>query len=69
MDGIGTMAVTTVGILLTDLAYFIPITYTPSYYIDRQHSHIGFSRFSTLLHTLVDAWRVAWLIDSAGSIA
>lgn len=32
MDGTGTMAVTTVSILLTDLAYFIPITYTPSLY-------------------------------------
>ncbi|EMR82571.1 putative riboflavin transporter mch5 protein [Botrytis cinerea BcDW1] len=37
MDGTGAMAVTTAGVLLTDLAYFIPITYTPSYYIDRQH--------------------------------
>lgn len=33
MDGTGAMAVTTAGVLLTDLAYFIPITYTPSYYI------------------------------------
>lgn len=42
MDGTGVMAVTTAGVLLTDLAYFIPITYTPSYYIDRQHlSHEG----------------------------
>ncbi|OGM40896.1 monocarboxylate transporter [Aspergillus bombycis] len=37
MDGTGVMAVTTAGLVLTDLAYFIPITYTPSYYIDRQH--------------------------------
>ncbi|CAG8212159.1 unnamed protein product [Penicillium nalgiovense] len=37
MDGTGAMALTTAGVLLTDLAYFIPITYTPSYYIDRQH--------------------------------
>ncbi|KZF20558.1 MFS general substrate transporter [Xylona heveae TC161] len=37
MDGTGAMALTTVGVLLTDLAYFIPITYIPSYYIDRQH--------------------------------
>ena len=31
------MALTTAGVLLTDLAYFIPITYTPRYYIDRQN--------------------------------
>ncbi|KAI9371760.1 MFS general substrate transporter [Aspergillus egyptiacus] len=37
VDGTGAMAVTTAGVLLTDVAYFIPITYTPSYYIDRQH--------------------------------
>ncbi|KAI4133105.1 MAG: hypothetical protein LQ338_000370 [Usnochroma carphineum] len=36
MDGTGAMAATTAGVLLTDLAYFIPITYVPSYYIDRQ---------------------------------
>ena len=30
------MAATTAGVLLTDMAYFIPITYAPSYYIDRQ---------------------------------
>lgn len=37
MDGTGAMAATTAGVLLTDLAYFIPITYAPRYYIDRQH--------------------------------
>jgi MFS family permease len=37
MDGTGAMAGTTLAVLLTDLAYFIPITYIPSYYIDRQH--------------------------------
>ncbi|PWY80875.1 MFS general substrate transporter [Aspergillus sclerotioniger CBS 115572] len=37
LDGTGAMALTTAGVLLTDLAYFIPITYVPSYYIDRQH--------------------------------
>ena len=36
MDGTGAMAATSLGVLLTDLAYFIPITYAPSYYIDRQ---------------------------------
>lgn len=37
LDGTGAMALTTIGVLLTDLAYFIPITYTPRYYIDRQN--------------------------------
>ncbi|KAE8141019.1 major facilitator superfamily domain-containing protein [Aspergillus pseudotamarii] len=37
MDGTGVMAVTNAGLVLTDLAYFIPITYTPSYSIDWQH--------------------------------
>lgn len=34
-DRTGAMAATTAGVLLTDMAYFIPITYLPSYYIDR----------------------------------
>lgn len=37
LDGTGAMAVTTAGVLLTDVAYFIPITFIPRYYIDRQH--------------------------------
>ncbi|KAL2821291.1 MFS general substrate transporter [Aspergillus cavernicola] len=37
IDGTGVMAATTAGVFFTDLAYFIPITYTPSYYIDRQN--------------------------------
>jgi MFS family permease len=35
-DGTGAMAVTTAGTLFTDLAYFIPITYLPAYYLSRQ---------------------------------
>ena len=37
MDGTRAMAATITGVLLTDTAYFIPITYALSYYIDRQH--------------------------------
>lgn len=37
LDGTGAMALTTAGAVLTDLAYFIPMTYIPSYYIARQH--------------------------------
>ncbi|KAH0290604.1 MFS general substrate transporter, partial [Aureobasidium sp. EXF-3399] len=36
-DGTGAMAITTAGTLFTDLAYFIPITYLPAYYLSRQH--------------------------------
>jgi MFS family permease len=36
-DGTGAMVVTTIGTLFTDLAYFIPITYLPAYYLARQH--------------------------------
>ena len=35
-DGTGAMALTTAGAVLTDLAYYIPMTYIPSYYIARQ---------------------------------
>lgn len=37
LDGTGAMALTTIGVLLTDLAYFIPVTYVSSYYIARQN--------------------------------
>ncbi|KAL8787398.1 MAG: hypothetical protein Q9195_007773, partial [Heterodermia aff. obscurata] len=35
-DGTGAMALTTAGAVLTDLAYYIPMTYIPAYYIARQ---------------------------------
>jgi len=37
LDGTGAMAFTTLGVLFVDLAYFIPITYLPSYYLSRRH--------------------------------
>jgi MFS family permease len=37
VDGTGAMVATTLGLLLTDLAYFIPVTYVPSYYLARQN--------------------------------
>jgi MFS family permease len=60
MDGTGAMAVTSVGALLMDLAYFIPITYTPSYYIDRQglpHEEIltGSAAFAYQLLAILNA--------------
>lgn len=36
-DGTGAMAATTAGLLFTDLAYFIPITFVPGYYIERHN--------------------------------
>ncbi|KFA80335.1 hypothetical protein S40288_09607 [Stachybotrys chartarum IBT 40288] len=41
MDGTGAMAVTTAGVLLTDIAYFIPVTHIPRYYLVRQHQSPG----------------------------
>jgi MFS family permease len=35
-DGTGAMVMTTAGTLFTDLAYFIPITYLPAYFLSRQ---------------------------------
>jgi MFS family permease len=35
-DGMGAMAVTTAGVFLVEWAYFIPITYIPTYYLARQ---------------------------------
>ena len=35
-DGTGAMALTTAGVVLTDMAYFIPMTYIPSYYMARE---------------------------------
>ncbi|KAL9632182.1 MAG: hypothetical protein Q9164_005482 [Protoblastenia rupestris] len=37
LDGTGAMALTTAGAVLTDLAYFIPVTFIPSYYVARQY--------------------------------
>ncbi|PHH90506.1 hypothetical protein CDD83_3470 [Cordyceps sp. RAO-2017] len=35
-DGTGAMALTTIGVLFVELAYFVPVTYVPSYYLVRQ---------------------------------
>lgn len=36
-DGTGAMAASTAGIFFVDLAYFVPIIYIPSYFLERQH--------------------------------
>jgi MFS family permease len=61
MDGTGAMAVTSVGALLMDLAYFIPITYTPSYYIDRQ----GLSHEEVLTGSAAFAYQLLAILNAA----
>ncbi|QKX63866.1 uncharacterized protein TRUGW13939_11037 [Talaromyces rugulosus] len=61
MDGTGAMAVTSVGALLMDLAYFIPITYTPSYYIDRQ----GLSHDEVLTGSAAFAYQLLAILNAA----
>ncbi|PQE16188.1 monocarboxylate transporter protein [Rutstroemia sp. NJR-2017a BVV2] len=36
VDGTGAMSLTTAGVFLTDMAYLVPMTYIPRYYLDRQ---------------------------------
>lgn len=36
LDGTGAMSITTATLFLVDLAYLVPMTYIPSYYLDRQ---------------------------------
>lgn len=36
LDGTGAMAVTTAGLFFVEWAYFVPVTYVPSYYLARQ---------------------------------
>lgn len=38
-DGTGAMLVTTLGVFFVEWAYFVPITYVPSYYLIRQGLH------------------------------
>ncbi|KAF5869447.1 putative riboflavin transporter mch5 protein [Botrytis fragariae] len=74
MDGTGAMAITTTGVLhtnfkmlnysLTDLAYFIPITYMPSYYIDRQH----LSQEEALTGSAAFAYRLLAILNAASCI-
>jgi len=61
MDGTGAMAVTTAGILLVDLAYLIPITYLPSYYIDRQR----LSQEQALTGSAAFAYQLLAIINAA----
>lgn len=64
MDGTGAMALTTAGIVLMDLAYFIPITYIPSYYIDRQR----LSHQDTLTGSAAFAYQLLAILNAASSV-
>lgn len=64
IDGTGAMAATTAGVLLTDLAYFIPITYVPSYYIDRQH----LSYEEALTGSAAFAYQLLAILNSASCV-
>lgn len=64
MDGTGAMAVTTAGVLLTDLAYFIPITYLPSYYIAKQ----GLSDHAALTGSAAFAYQLLAILNAASCV-
>ncbi|ETS81753.1 hypothetical protein PFICI_06755 [Pestalotiopsis fici W106-1] len=64
LDGTGAMALTTAGVLLTDLAYFIPITYTPSYYITRQ----GLSSEESLEGSAAFAYQLLAILNVASCV-
>ena len=64
VDGTGAMAATSAGVLLTDLAYFIPITYAPSYYIDRQ----GLSHEDALTGSAAFVYQLLAILNAASCI-
>lgn len=64
VDGTGAMALTTAGVVMMDLAYFIPITYIPSYYIDRQH----LSHQDTLTGSAAFAYQLLAILNAASSV-
>lgn len=62
-DSISRLA-TTAGVLLTDLAYFILIAYTPSYYIDRQ----GLSSEESLNGSAAFAYQPLTILNAASCV-
>jgi len=62
-DGTGAMTVTTIGVVLTDLAYFIPVTYVPSYYIARQNLPSN----STLTGEAAFAYQLLAILNASSS--
>jgi MFS family permease len=64
LDGTGAMGLTTAGVLLTDLAYFIPIAYTLSYYIDRH----GLSAEESLNGSAAFAYQLLAILNAASCV-
>ena len=64
LDGTGAIALTTARAVLTDLAYFIPMTYIPSYYIARQH----LSSSTTLTGTTSLAYQLLAIANASSCI-
>ena len=58
------MAATTVGVVLTDMAYLIPVTYVPSYYIARQDLHSD----ATLTGEATFAYQLLAILNTASCI-
>nr|POE94307.1 riboflavin transporter mch5 [Quercus suber] len=63
-DGTGAMALTTAGVLLTDLAYFIPVTYIPSYYIGRER----LSEEQSLTGSAAFAYQLLAILNAASCV-
>lgn len=64
MDGTEAMVLTTAGVVLMDMAYFIPITYIPSYYIDRQR----LSHQDSLTGSAAFAYQLLAILNAASSV-
>ncbi|KAL3443740.1 MFS general substrate transporter [Aspergillus insuetus] len=68
LDGTGAMAATTAGVLFTDLAYFIPITYTPSYYLDRQGLGTGNGTEAALTGSAALAYQLLAILNASSCL-
>ncbi|KAL3484030.1 MFS general substrate transporter [Aspergillus germanicus] len=68
LDGTGAMAATTAGVLFTDLAYFIPITYTPSYYLDRQGLGTGNGTDAALTGSAAMAYQLLAILNASSCL-
>lgn len=64
IDGTGAMSVTTAGVALIDLAYLIPITYVPSYYLERQ----GLSHDATLTGQAAFAYQLLAILNASSCL-
>jgi MFS family permease len=59
-DGTGAMAVTTAGVFLIEWAYFVPLTYVPSYYLTRQ----GLSNAEAVSGAAAFAYRLLAILNA-----